>query len=1046
MQTFKAVKETFSEVYKTLPVPVFLFDETAKMVEANHAFLELAKINSAKITGLPISDFFRVLKTYRFPVPERYVTELICTDGTSVPVELNYTKFKGDTSGSQGCLVFLNNLQEIRFLKQKLEQTSIEKGALELQLQGDIPDSILKERIHLEVRLKEEKSFFENVIDSCGDGIIIFDGKGTIARVNDSFAKTVGKSKNEISGNLYDLGPISGTFTCSTGETINLDESYREYTYKQVERFISLDDGEKLENWEYFVFNTKGEVVPLDVTATMQKNSEGLITGSVCVLRDSTERKKAEKAIKEAYMFRSRFFANITHEFRTPLTLCIGPVEELLRGSCGRLKTAVTDRLMLILRNSRRLLKLINQLLDFNMLESGAQNPVYEKRDINRFISSIIDSFSLIAQKKGITLLFDMCKDIDSVAVDPGNLEKVLFNLIGNAFKFTPEKGCITVGVRMRTDLATTDLFPPATHGNVLEIFITDTGIGIEKEHIETIFERFNRGDMSSGQGSGGAGIGLAYAKELVEAMGGNIKVESHYKKGSTFTISLPIKAFSAEPSSIRKNLCLESELELSDVIEDEKSEAEFIKGSKPLVLIVDDNPDVRQYIAGILECDYNYITAYNGKRALEKLKKHRPDIILCDVMMPEMDGYALLRKLRSTAGLETIPFVFLTARAEIEMKIEGLEGGADDYLVKPFNDLELLARIRSLLRIRDLLSKTEQQEKEITGLNQKLQEKYYYGNIIGSSPSMRKIYQLIDAVKDSDSTVLISGETGTGKELIANAIHYNSQRKKGPLVSVNCGAVPKELLARELFGNVKGAYTGAVETKKGYFQEADGGTLFLDEIGEMDKDMQVNLLRVLEQGEFVRIGDTLPVKVNVRLIAATNKNLLEEVRKGSFREDLYYRIHVIPIHLPPLRQRREDIPMLINHFLKKYRSKFKKNIADFSEQQMNMFMNYHYPGNIRELEHIVERFCLLGSGVENLFETLSENTTDSFSITECLSSPNPLRAKSQSAKEKAEKEIITQVLKGCGGNVTRAAKKLKITRVYLHEKVKKYGIISRQM
>ncbi len=342
--------------------------------------------------------------------------------------------------------------------------------------------------------------------------------------------------------------------------------------------------------------------------------------------------------------------------------------------------------------------------------------------------------------------------------------------------------------------------------------------------------------------------------------MGGRIAVASTYGRGATFSLYLPadtLQQAAAEGAAgaVHKALSLQPEVELSDIAGQAHAVRDSLSGHKPLMLIVDDNPDVLQYVAGIIQKDYDFITAHSGKAALERLEKHTPDIILCDVMMPEMDGYELLRIVKSRPALQAVPFIFLTARAEIEMKIEGLQEGADDYIVKPFNSLELLARLKSLLRIRDLLRTTAAQEKKITGLTQKLQEKYHYGNIIGSSPSMRKIYQLIDAIKDSDSSVLISGETGTGKELVANAIHYNSPRRSGPMVSVNCGAIPKELLARELFGHVRGAYTGAVESRKGYFKEADGGTLFLDEIGEMDKDMQVNLLRVLERGEIMRVG-----------------------------------------------------------------------------------------------------------------------------------------------------------------------------------------------
>ncbi len=1047
MPAFTTIKDMFDEIYGSLPVPVFLFDEQARMVKANRAFLELTQTDPDRLQQLSIADFFNVVKTFRFPVPDRYITELKRIEGGAVPVELNYTKFQGADEEAQGCLVFLNDLQEVHFLKQRLQQAAIEKEALELQLKGETPDSSLKERIRLEEQVREEKAFLENTIESCGDGIIIIDGKGLITRANESFARIIGRTKGEITGNLYDLGPITGTFLCTTGETVTLDDGYRDYTYRQVEKFISLEDGGKIENWEYYAFNSRGEIVPLDVTATMQKNSEGLITNSVSVLRDSTERKKTEKALTEANRFRSQFFANITHEFRTPLTLTIGPLEEILRGSCGTVSAAVESRLELTLRNSRRLLKLVNQLLDLSMLESGAEPPAYEKKDINAFTASILDSFSLIANKKNITLTFSPGTDLPVAAIDPGKLEKVLFNLIGNAFKFTPDGGSIVVQTRL-VKASETPGDNPATEiaGNAIELSVTDSGIGIQQEHIGKIFERFNRGGME--QASGGAGIGLAYAKELAEVMGGRLAVASSYGSGATFSLYLP--AGTLQPAAtegtaglVHKASSLQPEVELSDIAGQVHAVGDSLSGHKPLILIVDDNPDVVQYVAGVIQKDYDFITAHNGKAALERLEKYTPDIILCDVMMPEMDGYELLRIVKSRPGLQAVPFIFLTARADIEMKVEGLQEGADDYIVKPFNSLELLARLKSLLRIRELLRTTAAQEKKITGLTQKLQEKYHYGNIIGSSPSMRKIYQLIDAIKDSDSSVLISGETGTGKELVANAIHYNSPRQSGPMVSVNCGAIPKELLARELFGHVRGAYTGAVESRKGYFKEADGGTLFLDEIGEMDKDMQVNLLRVLERGEIMRVGDTVPVKVNVRLIAATNKNLLEEVKKARFREDLYYRIHVIPIHLPPLRQRKEDIPILIGHFLEKCRLKFKKDTEGLTEREMNLFMNYPYPGNVRELEHMVERFCLLGGHEDNLFGSRPEalpGATEDFAIAGFLAGPNPLRAAGQGAKERAEKEIIMNVLKSCGNNFTQAAKKLHISRVYLHEKVKKYG------
>jgi PAS domain S-box-containing protein len=1057
MNEFNTVQETFDRIYGSLPIPIFLFDEKARLVKANQAFIDLSGANAADLQSFFVSSFFEVLKTYRFPVPDRYVTELTSLSGEVIPVELNYTKFSGADDYSKGCIVFLTDLRETHKLKEHIHQLFIEMDALKIQLDGEEPDRALLERKKLEQQLKDEKAFLENILESCGDGIIIFDGKGTITRVNEAFTKITGKDKNKITGNFTSLGPYEGTFKSTTGDMIVLDQSYREYIYSQVETFIKLKDGGKIENWELYAFNKNGEVVPLDATATVQRNASGLMTGSVCVLRNSTERKKAERSISEAYQFRSQFFTNITHEFRTPLTLIIGPIEEILRGALGTINKSISGQLTVALMNARRLLKLINQLLDFSMLESGAKNIVFEKKDLKKFTTAILDSFATVAKKKHIKLNFHAEPDIPDVPIDSGKMEKILFNLIGNAFKFTPERGSINVtimnqvGFRPGTDwneMVANDFnirsVVPA--GNCAKISIHDTGIGIKEEDLTKIFDRFNQGSLSYNHRQGGAGIGLAYAKELTEFMGGHITVKSQYGKGSTFSIYLPIDKplinKETDTQTSTEELSLQAAVELSDIYQGEDSMPDCVSGTKPLIFIVDDNPDVRQYISGIIIKDYDFITASTGKEALQKLETHVPDVILCDIMMPELDGHELLKRVKATPGLQEIPFIFLTSRAETTMKIEGLEKGADDYIVKPFNSLELLARINSLLRIRDLLRKAEVQEKRIDTLTQKLQEKYNYGNIIGSAPSMRKIYQLIEAIKDSDSNVLITGETGTGKELVANAIHYNSLRKNGPLVSVNCGAIPKELMEREFFGHVKGAYTGAADSRNGYFAEADKGTLFLDEIGELDKDLQVKLLRVLERGEMMRVGDSKPIKIDVRLIAATNKNLLAEVQRGIFREDLYYRIHVIPLHLPPLRHRADDIPMLINHFLNNLQGRLKKEVPKVTEKELTLFMNYSYPGNVRELENIVERFCLLGGDVSNLFNEQSADT-DLFpakgAYNELFSTSDPLKTAVQRAKEHIEKDIIFNTLKICNNNYVQAAKKLKISRAYLYEKVKKY-------
>jgi two-component system NtrC family response regulator len=696
------------------------------------------------------------------------------------------------------------------------------------------------------------------------------------------------------------------------------------------------------------------------------------------------------------------------------------------------------------LRNSRQLLKLVNQLLDFSRLESGGLAVINENKDMKEFVSAVLDSFSLIAKNKKIKLSFNLAHDVAAVSIDAGKMERILFNLVGNAFKFTPEKGEITVSLEQTMEGSV-----DSSKENHIKITVKDTGIGIKEEHLETVFNRFMQTDTPSAKQQKGAGIGLAYAKELVEIMGGHINVESSYGKGSTFTISVPAEKVGLS-KEIKKDsyqedeLYLVPEIELSDILQKEKKIKEKVSGKNPLVLIVDDNPDVLHYISSAVKREYDFITAEDGKAALNRLRKIIPDIILCDVMMPEMDGFEFLKQVKSKAGLKRVPFLFLTARASNEMIVEGLDEGADDYIVKPFNSLELLARIKSLLRIRALLGETVSQKKKINGLTRKLEEKYHYNNIVGKSPVMRKMYQLLDTIKTSDATVLVTGETGTGKELIANAIHYNSQRKDKSIIYVNCGAIPRELMESEFFGNVKGAFTGADDNRKGYFETADKGTLFLDEVGEMDKELQVKLLRVFEHGEITPVGASKPTKVDVRLIAATNKDLREEIKNGNFREDLYYRFHVIPIHVPPLRERKDDIPLLIEHFLKTFQTKHGKEATQLSEKDLSFFMNYSYPGNVRELANMVERLCLGNVDTESVLNsTLLKQvlTTEDYDFDAFLSSSNPLKVMYQEAKDRVEKDFIVHTLEKCNRDFKKTTEMLAISRSYLYKKLKEFEI-----
>ncbi len=1063
MEKYEHVEATFDELYGSLIIPVFLFDSKARLIKVNKSFLELTKASIDNLHQYFLSSFLRRfsdgLARLEF-VPEHYVTEITGLDGREIPVIINYIKLLKNDGTYGGGLIFITDLRDVDALKERLQKIILEYDPVNPQLVPELTEDLLEERKRLKRDAQEAQEFLENVLESCGDGVIIAGGNGRITYVNEAFLKIVGKTKAEILDHkFFELGPQLGTFTSTAGEQITLDQPYVDRQIKNVEEILRREDAGKIQNWVWYAFQRDEVIVPLEVTVSVRKNAEDAITGFISIFRDITERRIAEKALQEAYQFRTQFYTNITHEFRTPLTLVIGPLEGVLRSEFGTIGQDVRQQLAVAMTNSRQMLKLVNQLLDFSMLESGTANIIYEKRDLKRFTAAILDSFSAIAKQKRIKVTFSVPSDLPQVLIDPVKMEKALYNLLGNAFKYTPRQGSIAVTVETETaqqalahrnaagmkDPAESEAASAATCGYV-KISVADTGIGIKQDDLDLIFDRFKRGSSNSAQKLGGTGIGLAHAQELIELIGGWITVKSRYGKGSVFCMYIPLKTDQTDGKESvddegQEILYLQPEIELADLDLEKDVVAENISGTKPLVLVVEDNAAVRRYISNIIRTEYDFMEAQNGLQALRKIRQHKPDLILCDVMMPVMDGYEFLRRVKSNPDLNSIAFVFLTAKADTEMKIEGLEEGADDYIVKPFNSLELLARVKALLRLRELISKTEDQERKIDGLTQKLQDKYHYANIVGNSLPMRRIYQLLETIKDSDSTVLISGETGTGKELIANAIHYNSPRKNAALISVNCGAIPTELMEREFFGHVKGAYTGAVESRKGYFQEADGGTLFLDEIGEMNKDMQVKLLRVLEQGDFVRVGDAVPTKVDVRLIAASNKDLRKEVEKGNFREDLFYRVYVLPIHLPALRERSEDIPLLIQHFLNKLQTKRNIEIPDISEKEMRLLMSHPYPGNVRELEYIIERFCLLGGTIESLLhfqeKTPREESFVATAYSELLLSANPLKTAGQQAKARAEKEIIMHALRLCNNNHTEAAKKLNICRASLYRKLK---------
>jgi len=453
-------------------------------------------------------------------------------------------------------------------------------------------------------------------------------------------------------------------------------------------------------------------------------------------------------------------------------------------------------------------------------------------------------------------------------------------------------------------------------------------------------------------------------------------------------------------------------------------------------VLVVDDVPEIRTTMSEILKYKgFAVDQATDGQEAIELLSSRFYDIVLSDIAMPRKDGMEVLQYIKNSTP-DTI-CIMITGFGSIEGAVEALRLGAFDYLSKPIKPSEVVVVIEKALEVRDL-------KRENLSLKEELQGRYSFDRIVGRSRSIKRIFELVEKVARTDSTVLITGESGTGKELIAHAIHYSSGRKARPFVPINCAAIPEELLESELFGHEKGAFTHAIRTRIGRFELANKGTIFLDEIGEMSPSLQVKLLRVLQERCFERVGGVKTINVDIRVVAATNIDLEDAVNRGRFREDLFYRLNVIPIQLPPLRDRKGDIPLLVEHFLQKFSSGNPSYADSIDEEALRILETYDWPGNVRELENIVERLVILANGPVITPADIPERIVSrSGNIPMAIQSEPaailPEEGMSLSAAvEQFEKTLILQALDRTNGVKNRAAKLLKMNRTTLIEKMKK--------
>ncbi len=451
-------------------------------------------------------------------------------------------------------------------------------------------------------------------------------------------------------------------------------------------------------------------------------------------------------------------------------------------------------------------------------------------------------------------------------------------------------------------------------------------------------------------------------------------------------------------------------------------------------ILIVDDEKNYLTILSAVLDDEgFEVLTALSGQEALEIQKTSDLDLVLTDMKMPEMDGIELLENIKALDP--DLPVVVMTAHGTVDKAVEAMQKGAYTYILKPFDNERLTIYVKKAIAVYQVI-------KENRRLREAVESQYRFGNIIGKSKAIHDVFETIQKVAPANATVLIEGESGTGKELVAKSIHFNSSRRNKPFVAVNCSALAESLLESELFGHEKGAFTGAVAMKKGRFELADGGTLFLDEIAELSQSLQVKLLRVLQEKAFERVGGMRTLAVDIRILAATNKNLKDEMIKGGFREDLFYRLNVVHLHLPSLKQRQEDIRLLVNHFIKKYSSERKSDIpvTGVDQEVDRLFYDYSWPGNVRELENVIERVMILCPGDTVNVSDLPKGFKNSVYNTLHLEGI-PANAKLSDTLAMIEKTMIERALKMANNVQAHAAEMLGIGKSGLNQKLKKYNL-----
>ncbi|ODS30473.1 MAG: two-component response regulator [Candidatus Scalindua rubra] len=672
--------------------------------------------------------------------------------------------------------------------------------------------------------------------------------------------------------------------------------------------------------------------------------------------------------------------AGLVHEIKNPLN-SISINLQLLREDLQDQNTGEDSKMLKRIQLlQKEVYRLENILSDF--LRFAKRHELHlENCDINGIIDSVLDFISPEAMQNSIRILKSFDTELPECNLDSNAIKQALLNVILNAQQAMPKGGELIV----RT----------YRNGGYIFIDITDTGVGITKDEIDKVFQVYYSTKKT------GTGLGLPTAKRIIEENKGTISIRSEDGKGSSFLIKIPINIESQKKNSMVR---------------------------EANILIIDDEKDQAEAIAESLRnIGYKCSTAVSGNKVLDIIRRDRIDVVITDLVMHDIDGMEILKETKEKSPDTEV--VLVTGYGTVENAVTAMQKGAATYLLKPININQLRAVVDKIVEKQDLVRNNIE-------LHKQLEEKFGVAGIVGNSQQMHRIFNILKQISSTTATVLIMGESGTGKELIATALHYNSPRKNNPFVVLNSAAISETLLESELFGHEKGAFTGALNQRKGKFEYANNGTLFLDEIGDMPLSTQAKLLRVIEDGRIVRVGSNEPIKVDVRIIAATNKDLGELVKEGKFREDLYFRFNVICLRLPPLRERQEDIFLLVDTFIKELSKKHGKKIKDLTPEARKILFRYNWPGNVRELKNCIESMIVINQNdildLNDIPEHIYKSNKNAL--------PGPVFPVGITLQE-MEKELIKNTLAYVGGNRGETARVLGIGERTLYRKLDRYGL-----